>query len=85
PDIGVYWMNMGKALLMNQLPQKAAEAFQKALDRGGPPKDLYRLLGLSFRTLGRHQTAQEYFIKALKQDPENQEIQGYLREEAQKG
>jgi tetratricopeptide (TPR) repeat protein len=82
PDMGIYWMNLGKALFRNGSPQKATEAFQKALDKGGPMKELYRLLGLSFRTLGRHQTAQEFFIKALKQDPENQELQGYLKEES---
>jgi tetratricopeptide (TPR) repeat protein len=71
-------MNLGKALLMNDFPQKAVEALQKALARGGPPKEVYRLLGLSFRNLNKHQEAQDCFIEALKQDPGSEEIQNYL-------
>jgi tetratricopeptide (TPR) repeat protein len=80
PAKGAFWMNLGKALLMNDFPQRAVEALQQALERGGPSRDVYRLLGLSFRDLNKHKEAQACFIEALKQDPDNEEIQGYLNE-----
>jgi tetratricopeptide (TPR) repeat protein len=81
PAKGAYWINLGKALLMNDFPQRAVDALQQALARGGPSKEVYRLLGLSFRHLNKHKEAQDCFIEALKQDPDNKEIQGYLKKD----
>jgi Tfp pilus assembly protein PilF len=85
PTKGAFWMNLGKALLMNDFPKKAVNALQQALDKGGPPREAYRLMGLSFRTLGKHKEAQDCFIEALKQDPGNEEIQSYLKEKEEAG
>ena len=78
PTKSAYWTNLGRALLMNDFPKRAVDALQQALGRGGPSREVYRLLGLSFRNLNKHQEAQDCFIEALKQDPGSEEIQGYL-------
>jgi len=85
PTKGSYWMNLGKALLMNDFPKRAVNALHQALARGEQSREVYRLLGLSFRTLGKHKEAQDCFIEALKQDPGNEEIQGYLKEKVKAG
>ncbi len=38
PTKGIYWMNLGKALLMNDFPQKAVDALHQALARRGSIK-----------------------------------------------
>ena len=78
PTKGQYWMNLGRALQMNDLPKRAVNALQQALAQGENSKEVYRLMGLCFQTLGRHKESQDYFIEALKQDPNDEEIQGYL-------
>ena len=78
PSQGTYWINFGKALLINEFPKRALDALQQALAYGGPSREVYRLLGLSFRKLNKHKEAQDCFIEALKQDPDSEEIQGYL-------
>jgi tetratricopeptide (TPR) repeat protein len=80
PAKGPYWMNLGKALLMNGFPKRAVNALHQALSLGEYSKEVYRLLGLSLRTLGRHKDALDCFIEALKRDPNDQEILGYLNE-----
>lgn len=80
PAKGPYWLNLGKALLMNGFPKRAVNALQQALSLGEYSKEVYRLLGLSLRTLGRHKDALDCFIEALKRDPNDQEILGYLNE-----
>jgi tetratricopeptide (TPR) repeat protein len=80
PSKGAYWLNLGKALLLNGFPKRAANALQQALSLGEYSKEVYRLLGLALRTLGKHKEALECFIEALKRDPNDQEIQGYLNE-----
>lgn len=83
PAKGAFWMNLGKAFLMNDFPQKAVEVLQQALARGGPSKEVYRLLGLSFQKLNKPKQAQDCFIEALKRDPDSEEIQNYLKEKAE--
>jgi tetratricopeptide (TPR) repeat protein len=78
PAKGAFWLNLGKALLLNEFPQKAVDALQHALRREGPSREVYKLLGLAFRSLNKHKEAQECFIEALKQDPGSKEIQSYL-------
>ncbi|MBA4391945.1 MAG: hypothetical protein C0407_00165 [Desulfobacca sp.] len=80
PSKGAYWMNLGKALLMNGFPKRAVNALHQTLSLGEYSKEVYRLLGLSLRTLGKPKEAMDCFIEALKQDPNDQEIQGYLNE-----
>jgi tetratricopeptide (TPR) repeat protein len=80
PTKGAFWLNLGKALLMNDFPKRAVDALQQALSRGGPSRDVYRLLGLSFQHLNKHKEAQDCFIEALKQDPGSKELLGYLNE-----
>ncbi len=81
PAKGPYWLNLGKALLMNGFPKRAVNALQQALSLGEYTKEVYRLLGLSLRTLGRHKDALDCFIEALKRAPDDQEILSYLNEE----
>lgn len=80
PAKGLYWINLGKALLMNDFPQRAVNALHQALSQGEQNKAVYRLLGLSFRTLGLLKESEDYFIEALKRDPDDAEIQGFLNE-----
>jgi len=85
PARGTYWLALGRALLANDRPQEALEVFHKAADRGAPLKETYRLLGQTCRVLGRQKEAREFFVLALKQDPEDPELQGCLREEEKEG
>lgn len=66
PSKGAYWLTLGQALLANRQPKKALEAFQKAMDLGAPLKEVYRLSGLTCRTLGRHQEARDFFYPCFK-------------------
>jgi tetratricopeptide (TPR) repeat protein len=80
PSKGGYWLNLGKALMMNGFPKRAVNALQQALSLREYSKEVYRLLGLVLRTLGKHKEALDCFIEALKRDPNDQEIKDYLRE-----
>jgi tetratricopeptide (TPR) repeat protein len=83
PGKGVYWLNLGKALLMNGFPKRAVNALQQSLSLGENSKEVYRHLGLALGALGKYKEARECFIEALKRDPEDQEIQSYLKEKEQ--
>ena len=80
PTKGPYWLNLGKAFLMNGFPKKAVSALNHSLSQGEQSKEVYRLLGLSFQTLGKPKESQDSFIAALKRAPNDQEILGYLNE-----
>ncbi len=85
PTKGPYWLNLGEALLVNGFPKRAVNALNQALSRGEQSKEVYRLLGLAWRALGRHKESQENFIETLKRDPDDAEIQGYLQEKEREG
>jgi tetratricopeptide (TPR) repeat protein len=80
PAKGIFWVNLGKAFLLNQAPEKAVEALHQAMSLGEHSQEVYRLMGLAFRTLGIPSESRIYFIESLKRDPGNAEIQDYLRE-----
>lgn len=80
PSKGQFWLTLGKAFLMNDFPKRSVNALQKALALGEGSKETYRLLGLSFRVLNKHKESQECFIEALKRDPHDIEIKGFLKE-----
>jgi tetratricopeptide (TPR) repeat protein len=80
PSKGIYWQNLGKALLMNGFTKQAVTALQQSLSLGEHSKESYRLLGLTLGRLSKYKEAQDCFIEALKRDPEDQEIKGYLKE-----
>ena len=80
PAKGLYWLNLGKALLMNGFPKRAVNALNQALSRGDQDKEVYRLLGLALQTLGKPKESQDCFLEALKRDPDDEEIKGYMQE-----
>lgn len=80
PTKGLYWLNLGKALLMNGFPKRAVNALNQAMSRGDRAKEVYRLLGLAFHTLGKNKESEDCFLEALKRDPDDEEIKGYLKE-----
>ncbi len=79
PEKGPYWLNLGKALLANGFPKRAVNALNQALSCGDELEEVYRLLGLAFHTLGKERESQDCFLEALKRDPDNEEIKGYLK------
>jgi tetratricopeptide (TPR) repeat protein len=80
PQKGPYWLNLGKALLVNGFPKRAVNALNQSLSLGEQSKEVFLHLGLAWQALGKRRESQECFIEALKRDPDDQEIQGYLKE-----
>jgi tetratricopeptide (TPR) repeat protein len=80
PFAGAYWLNLGRAYLLNGNPKEALAALHQALEQGESSPDLYKLLGQSFAKIGKAKEARASFTESLKRDPDDDETRRFLQE-----
>ncbi|MBN2088480.1 tetratricopeptide repeat protein, partial [candidate division KSB1 bacterium] len=68
---GLYYKELGIALDLNQQPDEALSAIQKAIKTGKKDSTIYLIGGKSHLKLQRFQEAQEMFEEAIKLNPNN--------------
>jgi tetratricopeptide (TPR) repeat protein len=80
PLTGPYWLNLGRAFLVNGHPKEAQTALHQALGQGESSGEVYKLQGQSFAKLGKNKEARASFKEALKRDPDDEETRRFLKE-----